>query len=315
MWFDQRKIDALEQALKTGQKAGLESILHELAATNTNPTQPTFCPRCGKTFVRRSLAYLRTIVPSCPEGHGVWLKEETAHKIKRFFDNDQSTAAGIRNRQVSLRVFAIMVGIAVAVFNLNERTEVAHKPAHRNYKATFSMEHLKNVSPKYWPTRDYSQWNVFPATQNVITDPAELEYFHQWMEVANEGIINRLNMQDALLAQRPADEYIDVFHFYADRQSAVISWLQDIIPPERLEVFHQHVIEAVIEQIAFYEDYAGRKGDDPRLEFNQLLQHPKLRACDQKLWAAFHEFERVYPRRDTATNNAIEQRLCWLDLI
>ena len=39
------------------------------------------------------------------------------------------------------------------------------------------------------------------------------------------------------------------------------------------------------------------------------------RTSPGKLWDAFHEFESVYPNRDTATNNAIEQRLCWLDMI
>jgi hypothetical protein len=87
------------------------------------------------------------------------------------------------------------------------------------------------------------------------------------------------------------------------------------VPPARLEAFHDFVVQALNNQLDFYDDFVRRKMENPSVELNQLLQHPNLLACDKKLWAAFYEFARLYPNRDTATNNAIEQRLCWLDLI
>lgn len=177
------------------------------------------------------------------------------------------------------------------------------------------MPHNQNVSPNYWPTRYFNEWNVFPASQNVITDPDELAYFQEWTALANEAIINRLNMSDALMVPRPSDEYIHVSYFFADRQEDVLSLLKDMTPPQRLEEFHDTVVSAVESQVAFYQDFAQRKADNPSLTLSALLQHEKLKDCDQKLWAAYHEFERLYPKCDSATNNAIEQRLCWLDAI
>ena len=96
------------------------------------------------------------------------------------------------------------------------------------------MEHNQKVTSQYWPTRDFSQWNAFPANQQVITSPDELGYFKQWLALLNEAIVNRLNMNDALLAKRPSGEYTDVYYFYAERQNAVIRRMRDLYLPERL---------------------------------------------------------------------------------
>lgn len=309
MWLEQRKIDALEQGLKSGQKTSVESILEELkGAKNTNVL--TFCPKCGKPFVRRPLIHFQILVDACPEGHGVWLKNKSAFKIRQFFEQ-----GAVRP---SILKYARAFFICMAVFTIAQlisRWSSEHKSFYPNYKTTYSMEHLQKVGPQYWPTRDYSQWNAFPEYQEAITDSQELAYFKEWILILNEGIINRLNMNDALLANRPGREYMDVYYFYANKQNEIIRRLYDLYPPDRLQVFHNQVIDASVSQVAFYQDYARRKEINPSLKFKELLDHPKLRDCDQKLWAAFHEFERQYPRRDAATNNAIEQRLCWMDLI
>lgn len=320
MWFEQKKIEALASALKSGQKEGLENILHDVLAVGTNPDPniPTFCPRCGKPFVQKPLLYFMMGVKSCPNGHGVWLSADNARKITLYFEQHLPTSNIPRQKVKSFSVFAYLVAIAIGFFNFVQQPHSdrqAHTGLYPNYKKTFSMEHLQNVSPHYWPTRDFSQWNAFPDDQLVITNPEELGYFQQWIVLLNEGIVNRLNMNDALLAKRPSSEYTAIYYFYAERQNEVIRRLRDLYPPERLQVFHDEVIDAAVNQVAFYEDYARRKADDASLLFNQLLDHPKLKDCDAKLWAAFHEFERVYPDRDAMTNSAIEQRLCWMDLI
>lgn len=255
------------------------------------------------------------VVPSCPNGHGVWLSNDIAQKIKHFFESHLSTPGHSRQQLNAFRVFAIIAGIALAVFNAYQRSENGITSRNENYKMSLTMKHTQRVGPHYWPSRDFSTWNAFPADQDAITDPAELAYLKQWMDIVNGGIINRMNMQDALLIKRPANEYLDAFYYYSDRQNAIINRLRALEPPERLGAFHDLVVDAAVSQVAFYEDYARRKADVPALEFSALMQHPKLVDCNAKLWDAFHEFERIYPNRDTATNSAIEQRLCWLDMI
>lgn len=312
MWFDQIKIDALEHALKTGQKGDIRSILADLTTAGKNPNEYTFCPKCGKPFVRKTLLYLRMVVPACPLEHGVWLSEAKALKIKQFFEKDNVSELPGGNKQVTGFILGAMIMISFTVLHFLERKDA--KPL-QDDNTTYSMGHLTKVSPQNWPNRDFSMWNTFPEKQNAITDPDELAYFQQWIILLNEGIVNRLNMNDALLAKRPPQEYADVYYYFQQRQNDIIRRLRDLYPPYNLQAFHNLVIEASEYQVEFYDDYTRQKTNNPSLNFNDLLTHSKLKSCDQKLWAAYYEFQRVYPNRDAATNNAIEQRLCWMDLI
>lgn len=313
MWFDKVKIDALEQALKTGQRTGIESILRDLSVVDQNPNKPTFCPRCGKPFVVKQIRYFHLNVPSCPNGHGFWLDTGIAQKIKRFFEHaGTSPSFPVKRKIDSFRLFVIFTGIALGLFSFYK------KPADHsetNYKTSFTMEHAESVGANNWPDRDFSQWNPFPAGQATVTDPQELDYIYAWMDIVNDGIVNRLNMQDALIAERPSKEYEAVYEFFEYKQKGILYRLNKLTPPPRLDNFHALVLEAVASQIEFYEDYARRRSEDSGVTFNQLTGHPKLKDCDKNLWAAYYEFQRLYPNRDQATNNAIEQRLCWLDLV
>lgn len=312
MWFDQFKIQAIEQALTSGNTSGLSSILPESPSSYQNPDPPAFCPKCGKPFKRKNLNYIPAVVPVCPDGHGVWLNEGVQRRLSQLLKTGVVMPRHAYQKQVSFRVFVFFLGVALVIFNAAQRWE---KKGPGNWKMTASMDHVQKVGPKYWPTRDFSQWNVMPYQQEAITDPEEMEYFRRWMVIANAGIVNRLNMHDALLVERPAVEYADVYQFYSERQRSVWGRLNSLVPPTRLEVFHEHVVAALDKQIDFYDDFVRRKVEDPSVSLSQLLQNPHLVDCDKKLWAAFYELARLYPSRDAATNNAIEQRLCWLDMI
>lgn len=313
MWFDKTKIDALAHALKTGQRTGIDSILRDLSVVDQNPSKPTFCPKCGKPFVVKPIPYFHMYVPSCPDGHGFWLDTGIAQKLKKFFAHaGTSPSVSIKGKIDSFRIFVILTGIALGIFNFYKKSE---NHPQTNYKTSLTMEHTSNVGANNWPTRDFSRWNPFPAGQDAITDPQELDYIYAWMALINDGIVNRLNMQDALIAQRPSKEYVAVYDLFKYKQKGILYKLNKLVPPPRLENFHEMVIEAITSQVEFYEDYARRRSEEPELTFNQLTAHPRLKACDEKLWAAYYEFQRLYPSRDHATNAAIEQRLCWLDLI
>lgn len=312
MWFDRYKIEAIDQALKSGQRAGLLSILPEEASVHRNPSAPTFCPKCGKPFVRKNLPYIPANVPSCPEGHGYWLDDDVIRRLRLLIKGGAVVPQRVYKQRASFQVFMFLLGVALVAFNAAQRWD---RKEPRNAKMNASMSHSEKVSPSYWPSRDFSRWNAMPSDQNVIVDPEELAYFQKWMVIANEGIVNRLNMHDALLVGRPAIEYVEAYEYYADRQRLMLTRLNALVPPPTLEVFHDHVVAALGSQIDFYDDFVRRKTENPSVELREYLEHPKLVDCDKKLWAAFYEFARIYPSRDAATNNAIEQRLCWLDLI
>ncbi|MBL8013457.1 MAG: hypothetical protein JNN05_06365 [Candidatus Omnitrophica bacterium] len=286
-------------------------IFSQLQSVRKIPNPYTFCPKCGKPFVKKPLNYLKIVVPSCPDHHGFWIDEINALKIVNFFQSGKICRPQETQRIAGLAVWLLIVASFV-VMMLLERQD---KRREANYKLTYSMEHIQNVGSNYWPARDFSHWNAFPSQQSAILDVEELEYFYTWMDVINEGIVNRLNMNDALLSRRPAQEYVEIVAYFSDKQNDVIRRLRQMYPPDRLQKFHHLVIQAASDQIDFYDDFARQKFTNPSLNLKDLLEHPKLKSCDQQLWAAYYEFQRIYPNRDTATNNAIEQRLCWMDLI
>lgn len=311
MWFEKSKIDVLEESLMNNHRNSAADLIEQLRAVKQNPNPYTFCPKCGKAFIKQPFNYLRIVVPSCPDGHGAWINEINAAKIVNFFQSGQS-----HRQQESQRIAAVSVWFLIVVsFVVMMFLERRDKRNETNYKLTYSMEHIRHVGPDNWPTRDFSQWNVFPYEQNAVVDSEELEYFYRWVGVVNEGIVNRLNMNDALLAKRPSQEYVEAYYYFANKQNVIIRRLREIYPPDNLMVFQNLVIQAVNDQIDFYDDYSRQKSINPSLTLKEFLKHPKLKACDQKLWAAYYEFQRLYPNRDTETNNAIEQRLCWMDLI
>ena len=85
--------------------------------------------------------------------------------------------------------------------------------------------------------------------------------------------------------------------------------------PERLKTFHEKVIQAGYDQIDFYKDYAQTKENDSQVDFKDLGSNEHLRASDQKLWAAYYDFQALYPSRKKDFNDAIERRLAWFDII
>ncbi len=170
------------------------------------------------------------------------------------------------------------------------------------------------IFSKSWPSRDYSQWYPLPSNVGGM-DAEEFIYWQKWCGIIENGITNRWNVHEGLNARHENDEYIAIENEYHRRQEKVITQFSDLQPPERLKKFQEYVVNAGNDQIHFYEDYARSKVDNKNKSFNEFLNHADLKTSDQKLWAAYHYFQSLYPSIDKATNDAIEQRLAWFDII
>lgn len=165
-----------------------------------------------------------------------------------------------------------------------------------------------------WSQRDFSQWNLLPPKSGNINDE-EYAYWQKWCLIMNDGINNRMNVDEGLNRKHRSSYYKALKKKYVARQKMMLEQLSKLIPPERLRLFHEKVISAGFDQIRFYEYLATEKLRDRTRTIKQYHDHPDLKTTDKKLWAAYYEFQSLYPQRTPAENDAIERRLAWFDMI
>jgi hypothetical protein len=171
-------------------------------------------------------------------------------------------------------------------------------------------QEMDPISAWNWPSRDYKNW--YPLTQEGIASE-EMEFWSKWSATIEEGITNRMNIQDALGTHRISSVYEDILREFIRRQEEVLAKLSVLSVPSRLQIFQDYVLEAGHKQIEFYKEYTKAKIDNPESPFDK--NNDQLKVSDQRLWDAYHNFQALYPSRSKAFNDAIEQRLCWFDII
>ncbi len=130
-----------------------------------------------------------------------------------------------------------------------------------------------------------------------------------------DGITNRMNVHEQFENSQKSDHIARIKAEYQSRQKRMLEALSEIQPPERLAEFHETVIKAGYNQIEFYLEYGTAKETNGQLKFENISNSPNLKNSDQKLWAAYHQFEALYPQRSKDFNDAIERRLAWFDII
>jgi hypothetical protein len=165
-----------------------------------------------------------------------------------------------------------------------------------------------------WGPRDYSHWNLLPGNINHM-DPQEYSYWLNWHVMMEEGITNRMNVQEFLDEWHAKEDYIKIFNEYANRQEKMLDQFKDLDVPGRIQPLKDDVLSAGEEQIQFYREYAQARAMNTDLKLNGFLNNIHLRSSDQKLHDAWNIFKSLYPFIDAATNDAIERRLAWFDII
>ena len=304
MWVEENKISTVENLFNF--RAELEPILIQVLNDRTTPL-PEFCPQCGKKPVNKRYDQVAFSLKACPDGHGAWLTPQVAEKIRDFIDsNEGKIPAPVNRKYMGFRLVAIFIGIALGIVSgywkdnhKSKSTAVAPSP---------------KISSQYWPSRIFKNW--YPLPENISgMDSQELAYWKIWCAIMEIGISNRMNVQEALDADNKTDEYFAVNNKYRQSQEYMIQRLSDLPQPERLKPFHQYVLSAADDQMRFYEEYTKARAGNKNVKFEEFRENADLKAGDQKLWDAYHNFQSLYPSRDKATNDAIERRLAWFDII
>jgi len=306
MWIPVNQIRNIESMRQSAVE--LEPLLTRAIAEKVELVND-HCPRCGNPLKVKFLNPLVLFVKTCPDGHVAWITPMIAQRIHTFLTSSVGISAKTpdvpidHKRKIVLIMAGFILMMAIQAFmqyTLKSTTVVGQSKPFQVMQS--------------WGPRDYSKWYALPSFVEGMNEQ-EFAYWQQWRKIMEEGITNRMNAQDALNATHYSEEYMAIYEEYRRRQDIMINKLADLQPPERLRPFQDYVVNAGYDQLRFYEDYARAKTENKNRRFDEFRNHADLVAGDQKLWAAYHNFEALYPERTKETNDAIEQRLAWFDII
>jgi hypothetical protein len=143
---------------------------------------------------------------------------------------------------------------------------------------------------------------------------AERRYFDELIAVLDDGIMNRRNIDGLLKSPSRPDIYVSGFEAYRERQERFLGRLDAVTVPSRLRPIHERIRTAAERQIGFYRDFADARTRNPDT-LPDLLGHPDLRESDYDLHRAWDLIRQTYPRLDPRLAEAIESRLCHLDIV
>lgn len=223
--------------------------------------------------------------------------------------------------QVKSNVLYLICILAAFCFVVKHQdwSKLKYEPPTSQKKATttstFKAPDSSHISKDHWPQTSFEGWLPLPIKESVIDHHEELSFFMAWTQVMEEGINNRYNMVTVLNSRRDKNDYWEMFSIFEAKQKKFISNLQKLDVPERLRNFHTQVVDASLYQINLYAKWTEKKAVNPSAKLDEFLNDVNLKRCNELLWAAYYEFQRLYPNRDKPTNDAIEMRLCQFDVI
>ena len=308
MWLNDKRTFLLKEALKKRNTSELDQALEDILNQNTSNAIPSVCPQCQHDLIPQTLPSLEITVSACPHHHGLWISAEAQQSLQNFI---LGTTSFTHKKRIARRIaifslFSTLI-LAVAIQNPNMIL--------RPYQDFQNTLEAKKINEHYWPMPNFTGWYSLPIKESVIDHQDELIYFQKLTILLEHGIGNRYNVTKVLQAKLKRNFYLNTFSIFKEKQQEVVRRLYQLTPPERLNQFHEALLEAAKEQIVFYQEFTDEKYQNSSIQLDQLLANPHLKRCNELLWSAYYEFQRLYPDRDQATNDAVEQRLCQFDVI
>jgi hypothetical protein len=250
-----------------------------------------------------------------PNPHGQPLGRAEGEPLREPVASGTAQGAPLERRRHRLRVVnRILMATLVAVWGFVIYA-YGREPVRRGAEAVADDVASRRITAAHWPERDWSAWHPLPAESGSIDRADERQYFRGLLPLLEEGANNRLNMQAALRATRPAEEYRAVHHAYRQRQTALLARLGGLAAPARLRGIHGHVVVATEQQLVFFDAFVAAKVKDPVVDLSRMLDHAGGVTASRALQAAWDEVRALYPTLDLATGNAIQRRLDQLDAL
>lgn len=227
----------------------------------------------------------------------------------------EAQGAPLERRRHRLRVVnRILMATLVAVWSVVFYA-YGREPVRRGAEAVADDAASRRITATHWPERDWSRWHPLPVESGAIDRADERQYFRGLLPLLEEGANNRLNMQTALRATRPAEEYRALHQVYQRRQTALLARLSELAAPARLHGVHGHLVVATEQQLVFFDAFVAAKAKDSAVDLSRMLDHDAGVTASRALRAAWDEVRALYPTLDHATGDAIERRLDQFDAL
>lgn len=281
MWLTGTSLERIDSALGRGETADVDRLLAEIlaGASSTEPTA-TVCAVCRRDLARGHVGHSPVLIYSCPEGHGSWLDGNGVATLQTLLHDRTATPAPMEPARGRL---AVLIGLLIGSL------------------AVLAATLLLTSAPVGVPA---------PSPMS----PAERRYFDEVIVVLDDGIMNRRNIDGLLKSQSRPDIYESAFEIYRGRQERFLRRLDAVTVPSRLRPIHERIRTAAERQIGFYRDFTDARTRNPAA-LPDLLGHPDLRESDYDLHRAWDLIRQTYPVLDPRLAEAIESRLCRLDII
>jgi hypothetical protein len=278
MWLTGTSLERIDSALGKGETADVDRLLAEIlaGASSSEPT-PTVCAVCRHDLTRGHVGQSSVLIYSCPDGHGSWLDGGGVATLRGLLHDRAPAPAPARGR------LALLVGLLIASLAVLAATTIL-TPAPVGAPAPSPMS------------------------------PDERRYFRELIAVLDDGIMNRRNIDGLLKSQSSPDIYVSGFEAYRSRQDQFLWRLDAVSVPSRLRLVHDRIRTAAERQIGFYRDFTNARTRKPDA-LPDLLGHPNLRESDYDLHRAWDLIRQTYPTLEPGLAEAIESRLCHLDIV
>lgn len=304
MWLEQEKFREIDHAVVKGEKRGLSRLLAELFHPENQkfPKSLTLCPKCQKPLVRKMQPYLEYFVQACPDRHGAWISPEVSAKLKQFVSEQMMLAA--KKKQAVQLIAALVAGMIIFPLLTQSLPWIFKSP---------KLE--SKIGENYWPERNFETFPGLPAMGGTIENPEEILYLSQVLRLLELGASNRMNMDAVLKTRRSEEKYWDAFAVYQEKNREILSKLRLLSSPEPLQEFHAHLQTAALAQLEFYAAFVHAKVEDSSADLKTQLNHPALETCNRELTAAFEALQKHYPNLDAQSQQAIQGRLAWFNIL
>jgi len=102
---------------------------------------------------------------------------------------------------------------------------------------------------------------------------------------------------------------------YEDKIKVLIGELQRTNPPRALKKAHKLILESIQEQRRFFTEWSESSSSQKKILKASYSRHHLVQSSHHKLFAAYNDLMRLFPRENSRNKQAFFDHLCALDFL
>ncbi len=145
------------------------------------------------------------------------------------------------------------------------------------------------------------------STENIHS--AQKEYLQAAFHIAEQATVLRVSAYHRYIRFAPKESP------EIQQLAELIAYLKNLPPPGPLEEFHEHLLAAIHDQKAFYEQWSQAGFGFTHAQAEMIPKHPLVLSASGHLRAAYGILKKTYPGESKHNQKAFFDYLCALDFI